>query len=132
MAYRMRCSGEYYEYAMKFADDYEEAKIRGAKGEVAFVGAKKAKVKKAKITYKGYYAKAIFYRQLLEYKKKKFFIFGYYNLICLAVGIAIAFFSRGEGSAREYAIFVATGAGAYCTILFSGFQTKWAKELENP
>lgn len=132
MAYRMRCTGEYYEHAMKFADDYEEAKIRGAKGEVTIVGAKKAKLKKASITYKGYYAKAIFYRQLLEYKKKKFFIFGFYNVICLVMGVVMAFFTRGESGAREYAIFVAAGAGAYCTILFSGFQTKWAKELENP
>ena len=130
-AYRMSCTGLYYQDAMKFADDYEEARIRGKKGEVAVVGGKKAKLKASNVEYKGYYAKAIFYRQILEYKKRRFFIFGFYNLVCLGIGIAIAFLSK-DMEVREYALFVAAGAGAYCTFIFSGFATKWAKELENP
>ena len=131
IAYRMSCTGLYYQDAMKFADDYEEARLRGKKGEVTFVGGKKAKLKAAKIEYKGNYAKAIFYRQMLEYKKKRFFIFGVYNLLCLGVGVAIAYLSK-DMDVREYALFIVVGAGAYCTLVFSGFVTKWAKELENP
>ncbi len=131
IAYRMSCTGLYYQDAMKFADDYEEARIRSKRGEVAVVGGKKAKLKAATIEYKGNYAKAIFYRQILEYKKKRFFIFGVYNLVCLGVGIAIAYLSK-DMEVREYALFIVAGAGAYCTFIFSGFATKWAKELENP
>lgn len=131
IAYRMSCTGLYYQDAMKFADDYEEARLRGKKGEVAVVGGKKAKLKAAKVEYKGNYAKAIFYRQLLEYKKRRFFIFGVYNLVCLGIGIAIAYLSK-DLDVRKYALFIVAGAGAYCTFIFSGLTTKWSKELENP
>ncbi|WP_455714074.1 putative ABC exporter domain-containing protein [Anaerosporobacter sp.] len=131
IAYRMSCTGLYYQDAMKFADDYEEARKRGQKGEVAIVGGKKAKLKAATIEYKGNYAKAIFYRQILEYKKKRFFIFGAYNLLCLGIGIVIAYLSK-DMKVRDYAIFIAAGAGAYCTFIFSGFATKWSKELGKP
>lgn len=131
IAYRMPCRGLYYQDAMKFADDYEEARIRSQKGEVAVVGAKGAKLKAATIEYKGNFAKAIFYRQILEYKKRRFFIFGAYNLLCLGVGILVAYLAK-DLKVREYALFIATGAGAYCTFIFSGFSTKWSKELEKP
>lgn len=129
-AIRMKCTGEYYEDAMKFADDYEEARRRGKKGEVAYVG-KKQKFGKASITYKGYYAKAIFYRQLLEYKKNRFFIFGMMTLVCLGIGIGIAVASGYQdfGKIKE---FVIPGVMAYIIFIFSSIATKWEKELESP
>ena len=89
MAYRMKCTGEFCEDAIKFSEDYEAARKRGKAGEIAIVGWKK-KYGKATVAYKGKYAKAIFYRQLLEYKKNRFFIFGFYTLICLLFTVAIA------------------------------------------
>ncbi|WP_310603766.1 putative ABC exporter domain-containing protein [Anaerosporobacter sp.] len=130
-AYRMKCVGLFYEDAMKYADDYEVARERSKKGEVAFVGGKKAKLKASTITYKGNYGKAIFYRQLLEYKKKRFFIFGFYNLLCLGIGVLIAFLAK-DAEVREKALVITAGAGAYCTLIFAGSSMKWLKELENP
>lgn len=129
-AWRMRCSGEYFEDAIKFAEDYEEAREKGKAGEVAFIGWKK-KYGKATVSYKGRYAKAIFYRQLLEYKKNRFFIFGFYTLVCLAVGIGLAAYGYYEGFGN-YSSFIIMGVMAYLTLLFSGYAGKWGKELKKP
>lgn len=50
----------------------------------------------ASIKYKGYNAKAIFYRQLLEYKKNRFFIFSFRTFIFLLAGVALHFLSRKD------------------------------------
>jgi len=133
-AYKMKCTGQFYEDAMKFADDYEEARNRGKKGEVALIG-KKAKFNKAKIEYKGYYAKAIFYRQLLEYKKSKFFIFGINTIISLLISVGIILLMHFGDGAKEFGDikeFVIPGVMAYVAFLTSGYATKWSKELANP
>lgn len=130
LAVRMKCTGEYYEDAIKFAEDYEEARQKGKKGEVAITGWKK-KYGKATVDYKGGYAKALFYRQLLEYKKNRFFIFGFYTLICLALGIGMAVLGyRGEFG--EEAPFVILGVMAYLTFIFASYAGKWGKELTKP
>lgn len=130
MALRMKCTGEYYEDAIKFAEDYEVAQQKSKKGEVAIVGQKK-KYGKATVTYKGGYAKALFYRQLLEYKKNRFFIFGPYTLLCLGVGIALAVIGY-RGEMEEMTPFIILGAMAYLTFIFSSYAGKWGKELTRP
>lgn len=129
-ALRMKCTGEYFEDAMKFAEDYEEARKKGKAGEMAIIG-KKKKYGKAAVAYKGGYGKAIFYRQLLEYKKNRFFIFGFYTLVCLCVGIGIGVFGYKE-KFGGYGEFVILGVMAYLTFLFSGYSGKWGKELKKP
>ncbi len=130
LAVRMKCIGAYYEDAIKFADDYEEARQRGKKGEMAVVGWKK-KYKKASVHYKGSYAKALFYRQFLEYKKNRFFIFGFYTLVCLIVGIGLAVIAY-RGELGEMAPFTVLGVMAYLTFIFAGYSGKWGKELTRP
>lgn len=130
MAVRMKCTGEYYEDAIKFAEDYEEARQKGKRGEVAVVGWKK-KYGKAEVTYRGSCAKALFYRQLLEYKKNRFFIFGFYTLVCLALGIGMAFFAYREDFG-EKAPFIILGVMAYLTFIFASYAGKWGKELSKP
>lgn len=129
-AYRMKCTGQYYEDAMKFAEDYEEARKKGKAGEVAVIG-KKKKYGKAEVAYKGGYGKAIFYRQLLEYKKNRFFIFGFYTLVCLCIGIGIGILGYME-KIGGYGEFVILGVMAYLTFMFSGYSGKWGKELKKP
>ncbi|NCC43728.1 MAG: hypothetical protein EOM18_09130, partial [Clostridia bacterium] len=51
MAWKMKCTGQYYEDAMKFADDYQEARRKSQNGEVTVVG-KKKKYKRAQVVYK--------------------------------------------------------------------------------
>lgn len=130
MAVRMKCSGEYYEDAIKFADDYEEARQKGKKGEVVITGWKK-KYGKAKVVYKGGYAKALFYRQLLEYRKNRFFIFGFYTLICLCIGIGLAVLGH-RGDLGDKTSLVILGIMAYLTFIFAAYSGKWGKELEKP
>jgi len=135
LAIKMPCLGAYYENAMKFAEDYQEARKKSLRGEMAFIG-KKKKLGKAQIIYKGNYAKAIFYRQILEYKKSKFFIFGGTTFIAFIVGAglcAFMFFNASEmGEGQKYALFFIPGVMAYMSFIFSGYATKWSKELSYP
>lgn len=133
MAWKMKCTGQYYEEAMKFADDYQEARKKNQKGEVVFTGRKK-KYKKAQVVYRGSGARAIFYRQLLEYKKERFFIFGFATLLYLAGGLVIGYLGLKNDAAvlgigRYYII---PGLMAYVSFLMCGYKTRWSRELESP
>lgn len=135
-AWKAPCTGEYYEDAATFADDFEEKRRRSRKGEVIFsfnTDKKKRYVRQVSSDYDGTYAKAIYYRQLLEYKKKRFFIFGWTTVFFLAAGVAIAVVCSADMIVTAPArIFVIPGVMAYMTFLMSGYATKWSKELENP
>lgn len=135
LAFRAKCVGEYYEDAAKFADDYEELRVNKKKGIATISMGKKKKFKNAQVEYKGAYAKAIFYRQLLEYKKSRFFIFGFQTLVSLIVGIGIAVMAVLTDMAADNdasKIFVIPGIMAYIIFISSGYATKWSRELENP
>lgn len=132
LACRMKCTGEYYENAMKFADDYQQMMDRKKKGDVSL--GKGLVNKKATVAYRGSGAKAIFFRQLLEYKKSRFFIFGGQTLLSLIVAIGmVILLILGEihitGTVRYYAVY---GIMAYICLVFGNFRTKWEKELESP
>ncbi|WP_300409217.1 putative ABC exporter domain-containing protein [Lagierella sp.] len=65
-----RTTGEYYEDAIKFSEEYSVA-IKKAKktGKAQRVGKKKKVLNKINFDIKGNYASAIFYKQLNEFKK---------------------------------------------------------------
>ena len=135
LACRARCVGEYYEDAAKFADDYEVLRARQKKGVSGISIGKKKKFRKAEVEYKGVYAKAIFYRQLLEYKKSRFFIFGFHTVVSLIVGVGIAvlaIFTDFFDAMNTGKIFIIPGLMAYIVFIFSAYPTKWSRELENP
>lgn len=132
-ARKMKCTGEFYEDAMTFADDYQLRRSKAKKGEITF--GKKKYMKKATVEYKGTYAKAIYYRQMLEYKKNRFFIFGWNSLLCLGIGVAIAvvaYFTDLQTELAAGVVFIIPTAMAYLLFMFSGYATKWSKELQNP
>lgn len=132
-AWRMKCTGEYYEDAMAFAEELEIRRKKAQKGEMN-IGSRK-KLKKAHVEYKGLYAKAIYYRQLLEYKKNRFFIFGGNSLLFLLLGVLVAFLAATTDMMDEFGTgkaFVIPALTAYMVLIFSGYLTKWSKELENP
>lgn len=129
-AARMPCDGGYYEDAMTFAEDYQAALQKSKEGKVAFVG-KKEKFRSARVTYRGTGAKAVYYRQILEYKKKRFFIFGGNSLICLAIGVGLAIFGAlGNVSADSVPVLI-PAISVYVILIFSGYATKWERELKN-
>ncbi len=134
IALKSKCEGEYFEEAEQFADQYTKMKQENQQGKIKF-HSKKKKLKKGKIEYKGTHSKAIFYRQLLEYKKQPFFILGLRTLVFLAIAIVIIVigeFSELPPEIYQYPEFVLPVIFAYITILVSNIQTKWQEELESP
>lgn len=131
-AVRMRSEGGFYEDAIKFADDYEEAISRNRRGEINKGIGRKEKFGRAKVSYQGGGAKAIFYRQLLEYKKTRFFLFDITTVMALGGGIFIAWLYRMEGGFGSFTNFIIPAAGAYLIFCFTAFQGKWSKELAVP
>ena len=133
VALRMDCGGAYYEDAAQFAEDYAEMKKRNKKGEAALsVGkiGKKKKFKKAGTGNWGTGAMTIFYRQLLEYKKEKYFIFGPMTLFSIIGAVCCIFFFKAPDKLPPGLALL--GVMAYLIFLTTGYVGKWNKELENP
>lgn len=134
-AYRMKCTGAYYEDAVKFAEDYEEVLASRRQGNVQKRLGKKQKFGKATVRWRGKGGSALFYRQLLEYKKSRFFIFDFNTVVSLLVGAGIAYVyirEGGFGFLESYKAFVIPVISAYLIFIFTGFNGKWAKELTSP
>lgn len=131
-AVKMRCTGEYFEDAEKFADDYEEALSKRRRGQTDASLRRPGKVGKARVAYKGKGARAIFYRQLLEYKKNRFFIFDLNTVGSLIGSGGIAFLFYQEGGFGGFNDFILPAAMAYLILIFSAYTGKWGKELRMP
>lgn len=134
-ALRMKCTGAFYEDAIKFAEDYEEVLANRRQGNTDKKLGKKRKFNKAKAVWKGHGAQALFYRQLLEYKKNKFFIFDFNTVVAVAVGAGIAYLYCREGGFGDFefmAPFVLPIVSAYLIFIFTTMNGKWAKELKSP
>lgn len=129
LAVKMPCSGEYYEDAMKFAEDYQEVLRKKQDGQAVRMG-KKEKFGKAKVVYKGGGAKALFYKQLLEYKKSKFFFFDNQTILMLLLGAVIGYiWGKDMQEIKEFILPVAMGYIVFCMSAIPG---KWAQEIKSP
>lgn len=133
LAVRMKCTGRYYEDAMSFADDYEKIIAQKKKNGTADIR-KNRKLRQVRSSWKGSGAAAIFSRQLLEYKKEKFFLFSWGTMVYLIVSIVLIYLDRtGKlGTAPESRQYLLLGISAYLLLVFGSLPTKWTKELENP
>lgn len=131
-AARMKCTGSFYEDAAKFAEDYEEVLQNQRQGGNRMRIGRKQKFGRASVNWKGTGARAIFYRQLLEYKKSKFFIFNGNTLLSLGAGIGIAFLYVREGGFGGMDPYIIPMVSAYITFIFTAMNGKWAKELKSP
>lgn len=135
MAWRMKCTGAFYEDATKFAEDYEDVLVSRRQGNTARRLGKVQKFGKAHITWHGYGARALFYRQLLEYKKSRFFIFDISTFMAILGGAAIAYLyirEGGFGELESYRFFVIPVIASYLIFVFNAVNGKWAKELSSP
>lgn len=133
-AWKMKCTGDYYEDAVKFAEDYEEVVKSKKQGDVKRLG-KKPKLGHARVNWRGRGAKALFYRQLLEYKKSKFFIFDSSTLMAIVFGAGIVWIytrERSSGLFETFGEFVIPAVSAYLIFIFTAMNGKWAKELKSP
>lgn len=135
-AWKMKCTGEYYEDAIQFADDYEVLIANRKAGDSEARLGKKQKFGKAQIKWQGTGAKALFYRQLLEFKKSKFFIFDIMTVISLLAGVGISWLYVREGGfgedLAEFGDYVLPVVAGYLIFIFSTMAGKWAKELKSP
>lgn len=129
-AVRMPCEGNYYEDALTFADEYQKALKKSKEGRMAVVGQKET-YRKARVKYRGTGAEAIYYRQLLEYRKHRFFFFGFNSLLNLGMGAALAVIGVLGILTREEALLCLPLLMAYVVLIFSGYATKWEQELKN-
>ncbi|MBW9211824.1 MULTISPECIES: putative ABC exporter domain-containing protein [Terrabacteria group] len=135
IAIRMKCSDQYYEKAEQYASEVAK-KVQQAKQKDGFPLVTKGKnLKKAGVQYKGQGAKAIFYRHLLEYKKKKFFIFSFRSLLYLAIA-ALIFYLRQDPkfvkNVLPYRWFVIPAILIYSSTFGFNGQSKWIQELRYP
>lgn len=133
IAFRMKCDGGYYEEAARFADDYAEMKRKKNNGEMVMgIGEKRRTFRKVNNIYRAQGAKAIFSRQLLEYKKEKYFIFSKMTLMCLFFAGIFAY-TMWEGAVKSgVPQFFLLGIIAYISLVMSGYTGKWEKELQSP
>lgn len=135
-AWRMKCTGEFYEDAIKFAEDYEVLLVNRKAGNNEVRLGKKQKFGKAQIKWQGSGAKALFYRQLLEYKKSRFFIFDANTLVSVLVGVGLAWIYVREGGfdedLAELGNYILPAVAGYFVFIFTTMTGKWAKELKSP
>lgn len=133
LARHMKCEGAYFEDAAKFADDYAEMRRKKKNGEMVFgMEGKKKRIRHVSGDFRASGAKAIFYRQLLEYKKERFFIFSKITGMSLAVGLLLAFALRKNVAHSGMPQVFLLGIIAYMTLCMSGYLGKWESELKNP
>ena len=132
-ALRMKCDGGYYEEAAKFADDYAEIRQRQQNGEmVTGLSGKKRRFRRVKEKITGRGARAVFYRQLLEYKKEKFFILSKMTLICAVIALIFSYSFREAVDETGRPEFFLLGIVAYVSLIMSGYLGKWESELSSP
>ena len=132
-AVRMKCTGECFEDAMQFADNYEQV-LEQKKKNGTGVLPKNRKLKKVRVEWRGTGAKAILFRQWLEYRKVRFFLFNAATLVNLAVGCVLIYLDRtGRLEVpQEFKVYVLLALAAYLMLVFGSLPNKWTKELENP
>ena len=132
-AIRMKCDGGYYEEAAKFADDYADLKKRQKNGEMVFgLSGKKRSFRRVREKIGGKGAQAIFYRQLLEYKKERFFIFDKITLISLILAFIFSYGLSDSAADSGAGQLFLLGVVAYVSLVMSGYLGKWESELKNP
>ncbi|WP_334137398.1 putative ABC exporter domain-containing protein [Muricomes intestini] len=133
VARHMKCEGGYYEDAAKFADDYAEMKQQKKNGEmVTSVGKKKKKFRRVKEHYEATGAKAIFYRQLLEYKKEKYFIFSKMTLLTLFIAVFFSYMMKDSVTETGMPQMILLGIVGYMILITTGYLGKWENEIKSP
>ena len=132
-AIRMKCDGGYYEEAAKFADDYADLKKRQKNGEMVFgLSGKKRSFRRVREKIAGKGAQAIFYRQILEYKKERFFIFDKITLISIILAFVFSYGLSDSAADSGAGQMFLLGVVAYMSLVMSGYLGKWESELKNP
>jgi len=130
-AKRMKCTGEYYEDALSFADNYEQAIERNKNGSFQFFG-RKSKIYNSNATLSGKYASVIFGRQILSYLRQHRYIVRIGDLFHLAIGVFILFIINDGGGlfTQQQFFFTIMGISIYLGVFFSALNN-WQREFDH-
>ncbi len=116
----------FYEEVLKQTES-KEKKIADKRSGASNMNLGPKKARKASVNYRGTGPKALFYRQLLEYKKSGFFLFDKATIILLVVGVIGGYLLNSSGAPLTIALYVSI----YLNFLIA-FAGKWVKEMNNP
>lgn len=130
LAVKAECIGDFYGDAMEYTELYEAAIQKRKMGGIYKVG-QKEHVRTAHVTYKKPYAGALFYKNLLQYKKKPMFIFSGTTVILMVLAVILAL-SKFRGDALfTFPVYMVLILILSC-ILFQGFGIQWKKDILSP
>lgn len=117
---------DYYEDVIASTELKETAITATRRGEKAFLNnGKKARVRKVTYTRRGAGASAIFWRQMLEYKKTGFAFINLASVLYLVIAITAGLFLP----IKDLRMII--GFMIYLHLIFT-FASKWQQELSNP
>ena len=118
-AYKMACTGEYFEDALNFAN--RQAKIVDKQGDVSIkeMFGKEKKTFKTKAVLKGLGAKVIFSRQFMERTRSQKFFFSLGDYVMLLVGVGGGIAARFSGFESEFFFTAICGFFIYFLIFFT-------------
>ena len=131
-AYKMPCTGEYYEDALSFSENL--AVLESKKGDISMAEAfgKKAKYTAYKGELKGLYSRVIFSKQLIERRRVRRFFFSLGDLLYLVggLGVGLSYYFIDDFIDPDYFFQIMCGVGLYLSVFFNP-QPLWKKEFSN-
>jgi hypothetical protein len=115
---------DYYEDVLA-ATERKEEMVRAAKERRSGTGFENSRTRKIKQGYRGSGASAIFYRQILEYRKTGFLFLNKNTLFIGVIGLSSKFFFPGATikTVLYFSIYI---------LFFFILQNKWTQELDKP
>ena len=122
----LRSDIDYYEDVLK-ETERRETLVRNKRAGKANMPINNGRVRRASVQYQGYGASALFYRQMLEYRKSGFLFFDKTSLF-LAVAAVVAGYLLRDNPMQAYIMLYGS---IYILFIFS-FSGKWVRELGKP
>ncbi len=117
---------DYYEDVLASTELKETAISASRRGEKVFMQrGKKSRVRTVQYARKGKFGSAIFWRQILEYKKTGFALINAGSIMYGVVAVTAGFFSPLKD------LRLILGGMIYLQLIFT-FASKWQKDLSNP
>jgi hypothetical protein len=124
--YMLRSDLDFYEDVLLVTEKKETAIRQKKKGQSPF-HTHTGKVRKIKSFYRGYGASALFYRQLLEYRKTGYFLFGKSTLLVAPIALVASYLLRNEPMGIYYLLYI-----SLYVLFFLSLAGKWDQELTKP
>lgn len=134
-AYKMKTTGEFYEEALSFSEEYTKALEKSkSDGSVQWAG-KKTKTRKIDFSTKGKFAKSIFYKQLDEFKKVSFLSKYGKILLLFTISIILGVIFRIEEEVNindldSSIVLIVYAVSSYFAMFFTKTGS-WRKEFDN-